>query len=56
MISSREVHKLAYEQKVSEQTIERDYILTWILIELSRHASLGDHGHAQRRHRTEKAF
>lgn len=41
MISLREVQKLAYEQQVSEQSIERDYVLTWILTELSRHPSLG---------------
>ncbi len=41
MISLREVQKLAYEQQVSEQSIERDYVLTWILAELSRHPSLG---------------
>jgi len=41
MISLREVQKLAYEQKVSEQSIERDYVLTWVLTELSRHPSLG---------------
>lgn len=42
MIGLREVRKLAFEQKVSEQAIERDYVLTWILIELARHATLGD--------------
>jgi len=41
MISLREVQKLAYEQQASEQSIERDYILTCILAELSRHPSLG---------------
>jgi predicted nucleotidyltransferase component of viral defense system len=41
MIGLREVQKLAYEQQVSEQSIERDYVLTWILAELSRHPSLG---------------
>jgi len=42
MISLREIQKLAYEQKVPEQSIERDYVLTWILTELSRHPSLGN--------------
>lgn len=41
MIGLREVQKLAYEQQVPEQSIERDYVLTWILVELSRHPSLG---------------
>jgi predicted nucleotidyltransferase component of viral defense system len=41
MIGLREVQKLAYEQQMSEQSIERDYVLTWILTELSRHPSLG---------------
>jgi predicted nucleotidyltransferase component of viral defense system len=41
MISLREVQRLAYEQQVAEQSIERDYILTWILTELSLHPSLG---------------
>jgi predicted nucleotidyltransferase component of viral defense system len=41
MIGLREVQKLAYEQQVPEQSIERDYVLTWILTELSRHPSFG---------------
>jgi len=41
MISLREVQKLAYEQQVPEQSVERDYILTWMLAELSRHHLLG---------------
>jgi hypothetical protein len=41
MIGLREVQKLAYEQQMLEQSIERDYVLTWILTELSRHPSLG---------------
>ncbi len=41
MIGLREVQKLAYEQQVSEQSIERDYVLTWVLTELSRHPSFG---------------
>ncbi len=41
MIGLREIRKLAFEQQVPEQSIERDYVLTWVLAELSRHSSLG---------------
>ncbi len=40
MIGLREIRKLAFEQQVPEQSIERDYVLTWVLSELSRHSSL----------------
>lgn len=41
MIGLREIRKLAFEQQVPEQSLERDYVLTWVLAELSRHSSLG---------------
>ncbi len=41
MISLREIQKLAYKYQVLEQSVERDYVLTWILTEVSRHVSLG---------------
>lgn len=41
MIGLREIQKLAFEQQVPEQSLERDYVLTWVLAELARHSSLG---------------
>ena len=41
MIGLREVQRLAYQAKVTEQTIERDYVLTWVLAEIARHPALG---------------
>jgi len=41
LIGLREVQRLAYQTKVAEQTIERDYVLTWMLAEIARHPSLG---------------
>lgn len=49
MISQREVQRLAFEMRMPEQAIERDYVLTWVLSaravrrdgELARHPALG---------------
>ena len=41
MISLREVQRLAFETRMPEQAIERDYVLTWVLSEIARHPMLG---------------
>lgn len=41
MISLREVQRLAFESRMPEQAIERDYVLTWVLSETARHSTLG---------------
>jgi predicted nucleotidyltransferase component of viral defense system len=41
MISLREVQRLAFEERMPEQAIERDYVLTWVLSEIARHPTLG---------------
>lgn len=40
MIRQREVQRLASERQVPEQMIERDYILTWVMIAIAQHAEL----------------
>jgi len=41
MIGLPEVQRLAYRASVSARMIERDYVLTWAIIGLARHAALG---------------
>lgn len=41
MISQREVQRLAFELRMPEQAIERDYVLTWVLSQIARHPTLG---------------
>jgi len=35
MITQTEVSKVAYKEQVSERTIEKDYVITWILLALA---------------------
>ena len=40
MIGLREVQRLAYERSAPEQMIERDYILTWVMLAAARDREL----------------
>ncbi len=42
MISLREVQRRAFEMRIPEQAVERDYVLTWLLSEIARHPTLGE--------------
>lgn len=42
MISLREVQRRAFEMRIPEQAVERDYVLTWVLSEIARHPTLGE--------------
>ena len=35
MITQREVSQRAYQEKMSDRVIEKDYVLTWILLALA---------------------
>src|SRR5476651_1083053 len=40
MVTTKEISKRAGTSKVSDRQIEKDYVLTWVLIGVSQHAVL----------------